>query len=145
MLVKRSNQQVLVVLDKDQPVVSTLTEIIIAEKIKGGQISGIGALKEAQLGYYEIHKKDYIRKTFSDEDFELIALNGNITLRDGMPYVHVHTALGRSDFSVFGGHMFEALVAVTAEIYITPYGVMPERSYNAALGLQTISHCPIII
>ena len=145
MLVKSSQNQILVVLDKDQPVVSTLTEIVMAHKIKGGHITGIGALKDVQLGYYEIHKKDYIRKTFSDEDFELIALNGNITLRDQTPYVHVHTALGRSDFSVFGGHMFEARVAVTAEIHITPFGVMPERSYSHELGLQTITHCPILI
>lgn len=145
MLVKATQNQILVVLDKDQPVVSTLTEIVITQKIKGGHLTGIGALKDAQLGYYDLHKKDYIRKTFSDEDYELIALNGNITLRDGTPYVHVHTALGRSDFSVFGGHMFEAVVAVTAEIYITPYGVMPERSFSAELGLQTITHCPILI
>jgi len=143
MLIKHNGPQTLVVLDKDQPVVSTLTELIIARRIKGGHITGIGALKDAELGYYELHKKDYIRKNFSGEDYELIALNGNITWRDCSPYVHVHTALGRSDFSVFGGHMFEARVAVTAEIYITPFGLMPERSLNPDLGLQTISHCPM--
>src|SRR5262249_269445 len=96
-----------------------------------------------QLGYYDLHKKDYIRKTFDDEDYELLALNGNISLKDMLPYVHVHTALGRSDFSLFGGHMFEAVVAVTAEIYITPFGVMSERSFQENLGLATITHCRI--
>ncbi len=144
MLVRSINDQFLVVLDKDQPVVSTLTQIVIEHKIKGGHITGIGAIKNPQLGFYELHKKDYIRHTFGEnEDFELIALNGNITLRDGVPYVHVHTAIGRSDFSVIGGHLFEAEVAVTAEIYITPLGQMPERKYSDALGLQTIVHCPI--
>lgn len=143
MLIRNNNSQFLVVLDKDQNLVSVLTELVISRSIKGGQISGIGAVKNVQLGYYDLHKKDYIRKTFSKEDYELIALNGNITLREQVPYVHVHAALGSSDFTVFGGHMFEAIVAVTVELFITPFGLMPERSLNPDLGLATISHCPI--
>lgn len=144
MLIKHHNQKTLVVLDIDQPVVKTLTNIVTEHKIDGGFISGIGAIKEVQLGYYDLHKKDYIRCTFSDEDYELIALNGNITLRDGKPYVHVHTAIGCSDFSVIGGHMFEALVAVTAEISIIPFGIIPEREFDNSLGLATIRRCPNI-
>lgn len=144
MLIKHHNQKTLVVLDIDQPVVKTLTDIVTEHKIDGGFISGIGAIKEVQLGYYDLHKKDYIRCTFSDEDYELIALNGNITLRDGKPYVHVHTAIGCSDFSVIGGHMFEALVAVTAEISIIPFGIIPEREFDNSLGLATIRRCPNI-
>ena len=144
MLVKKNKNQYLVVLDRDQDIVASLTEIATQYSIKGGHITGIGAVKDVQLGYYDLHKKDYIRKTMSDEDYELIALNGNITLREGVPYVHVHTAIGRSDFSVLGGHMFEAKVAVTAEIYISPFGLMPERFLNSSLGLSTISYCPIV-
>ncbi len=135
------DSQHLIVLDRDQHVVQTLTEYAREHKIQGGVLTGIGALKDAELGYYELHKKDYIRKTFRDEDFELLALNGNVSLRDGAPYVHVHTALGRADFSVIGGHLFEARVAVTAEIFLTPFGIMPERSFQPHLGLQTITRC----
>jgi predicted DNA-binding protein with PD1-like motif len=142
MLIKNHQQKTLVVLDKEQNLVQALTEVAISQRLQGGFITGIGAVKDVQLGYYDLHKKDYIRKTFSEEDYELIALNGNITLREGLPYVHLHTAIGRSDFSVVGGHLFEAVVAVTAEVYITPFGVMPERTFNSSLGLATISHCP---
>jgi len=143
MLIKKIDNQILVVLDIEQDVVQALTEVAIHHKIKGGSITGIGAVKDAQLGYYDLHKKEYIRKTFSHEDYELVALNGNISLRDGLPYVHVHTALGRSDFSIFGGHLFEAKVAVTAEIYITQFGQTPERTFQNKLGLATITHCPM--
>ena len=83
-------------------------------------------------------------KTFSDEDYELISMNGNITLRNGVPYVHVHAAIGNSQFQVFGGHLFEAKVAVTVEVFITPLGVMPERFLSSHLGLAVIGHCPLI-
>lgn len=143
MFIKNFDAKILVVLDRGQNLVQALTEVVIAQHIRGGHITGIGAVMDVQLGYYDLHKKDYIRKTFSDEDYELLALNGNVTLREGVPYVHVHTAVGRSDFSVFGGHLFEAVVAVTAEIYITPFGLMPERTFNHDLGLSTISYCTI--
>jgi len=143
MLVRSHNSQIIVVLEKDQNVIEALTEVAISQKIRGGHITGIGAVKDVELGFYELHKKDYIRKKFTGDDYELIALNGNVSLRDGLPYIHVHTALGRSDFGVFGGHLFEARVAVTAEIYITPFGMMPERTFQPGLGLQTITHCLI--
>ncbi len=141
MLIRKGKNSHLVVLRKDQQIVQALTEICTNNQIRGGHITGIGAVKDVQLGYYDLHKKEYIRKTFSDEDYELIALNGNISLKDGVPYVHVHTALGKSDFSIFGGHMFEAAVAVTAEIYITPIEVRPVRIFSEDLGLAVISHC----
>ncbi len=143
MLIQNHKSQYLVVLDKEQNIITTLTEIAVSHEILGGYITGIGAVKNVELGYYELEAQDYIRKTFSDEDYELISLNGNITLRDGKPYVHLHTSIGRSDFSVLGGHLFEAQVAVTAEIYINPFGAMPERTFNPNLGLATITRCPI--
>jgi predicted DNA-binding protein with PD1-like motif len=143
MLVKNLNNSWLIVLDKDQPVLQVLTQIVTENKIQGGHITGIGAVKNVELGFYELHKKDYIRKKFENDDYELIALNGNISIKDDAPYVHAHTALGKSDFSVFGGHLFEADVAVTAEIYITPFGLMPKRKLDASLGLATMSSCPI--
>lgn len=143
MFVKKCGDQWLVVLDKDQKVVETLTKIATAEKIQGGFLTGIGAIKNVELGFYHLDKKDYHRETFSQGDFELIALNGNISLKDGAPYVHTHTAMGDDNFKVFGGHMFEAQVAVTAEIYITPLGSMPVRELQSHLGLATITRCQI--
>lgn len=141
MLTQKKDGRFLIVLDRDQTVIETLTQLASEHGILGGTITGIGALKDPELGFYELHKKDYIRKTFRNEDFELLALNGNISWRDGAPYIHVHTALGRSDFSVIGGHLFEARVAVTAEIYVTSFGIMPERKLQSDLGLQTIVGC----
>lgn len=144
MLVQKNNNGIwLVVLDKDQKLLSTLTRIVEEKQIQGGHISAIGALKNAELGFYELEKQDYHRKTFDKGDFELVSLNGNISLKDGSPYVHAHAALGKEDFTMIGGHLFEADVAVTAEIYITPFGLMPERELNKEIGLATLAYCKI--
>jgi len=143
MFVKKNKDSWLVVFDKDQPVNSTLTKIVEREGIVGGFLTGIGAIKNVELGFYHLHQKDYHRQTFSKGDFELLSLNGNISLKDGQPYVHTHTTIGDDQFRVFGGHMFEALVAVTAEIYITPFCLMPTRELQQSLGLATITGCRI--
>lgn len=129
----------MVILEKGQKLVASLTEFAKEHQLKGGLISGLGALKNVELGYYELESKEYLRKTFSDEDFELISLTGNISLKDDEPYIHVHACLGNSQFQAIGGHLFEAEVAVTAEIFISELGLMPRRLMDNCIGLALIS------
>lgn len=138
MIIEGHLGQLMVIVDKGMKLVETLTEVARTRQIKGGRISGVGALEQVQLGYYELHDKTYIRKTFDQGDYELISLNGNITLKGGEPYVHVHTTIGDRNFQVFGGHLFEAVVAVTAEVHILPLGVFPERQPVKEIGLDLI-------
>lgn len=127
----------LFILAKGEKLVETLTKGFSDLDMAGGMISGLGALSHAELGYYELAEKTYHRKTFNDE-YELISLTGNLSLKDGSPYVHVHAALGDRDFQVFGGHLFEAEVAVTAEITVVPFAIAPERILDPAIGLGLI-------
>ena len=127
----------LFILDRGEKLIETLTPALAKADLAGGMISGLGALMDVELGYYELHEKEYIRKTFTD-DYELISLNGNVAWKDSGPLIHVHAALGDRQFAVFGGHLFEAKVAVTAEITVVPFDFAPERLYNDAVGLATI-------
>ncbi|NBX70128.1 MAG: DUF296 domain-containing protein [Proteobacteria bacterium] len=138
MIIHHSEDRALIVVPKGQLLVSTLTKDLTDLGMKGGLISGLGALIHVELGYYHLEHKEYLRKTFSEMDYELISLTGNLSLKDGSPYVHVHAALGDNQFRVFGGHLFEAEVAVTAEVTIVPLGKMPVREMDARLGLATI-------
>lgn len=127
-----------VIVEKGENLVEKLTEVANEYKIKGGQITGLGAIKNVELGYYHLDSKNYHRMNFGEKDFELISLNGNISLKDGNPFIHVHASMGDEKFEVFGGHLFEAEVAVTAEVFITPLGVMPERQHDTQIGLDLI-------
>ena len=130
--------KVLIIVPKGEKLVATLTRELTELKIKGGLISGLGALKDVELGYYHLEEKSYLRKTFSEMDYELISLTGNLALKDGSPFIHVHAALGDDKFQVFGGHLFEAVVAVTVEVTVVPLGIFPVREMNAAIGLGLI-------
>ncbi|MBT4761213.1 MAG: DNA-binding protein [Bdellovibrionaceae bacterium] len=138
MLVKEKNNNYVVVLEVGDKIIESLTNFAIEHKLKGAVFSGIGAAKDVELGAYDLGNKDYIRKVFTETDYELISLDGNLSLKDGTPFVHIHASFGGHDFKVFGGHLFEATVAVTAEIYVTPIDVTPVREHNEKLGLGLI-------
>lgn len=58
--------------------------------------------------------------------FELLTLEGNVvplvgefgTLKHGDPVVHLHATLGTAYGNVFGGHLFQATVFTTTEIFL---------------------------
>ena len=128
----------LVILEKGELLMASLTKFAIANKLKGAIFSGIGALENVELGAYDTKTKEYIRKTFNEVAYELISINGNLSLKDGELFVHIHAALGDHDFSVFGGHLFEAVVAVTAEISVKPLNFTPIRELHEGVGLGLI-------
>lgn len=53
---------------------------------------------------------------------EVLVTTGNITSDDNNEtIVHCHISLGDNNYQVFGGHLKEATVAITAEIFITVF------------------------
>lgn len=137
MKVCQKDGRLMVIVERGEKLVASLTGALRQHEIKGGFLSGLGALTDVELGYYYLHKRDYLRKTFREE-YELIALAGNVALKDGKPFVHVHAVLGDDKFQAFGGHLFEAVSAVTAEVSVSPFPFSPVRLPNDDVGLSTI-------
>lgn len=125
-------------LDKGEEVIKTLSEFIAKEKIPGGAISGIGALTDIELGYFERGRKQYIKRRFEDV-YELLSLTGNIAYADGAPVIHAHCILGDADYQLIGGHFFSGTVAVTGEIYIRVFSDQFKREPNAEFELKLLA------
>ena len=129
-------------LDKDEDLFESLLKWAEEKKLKSGHLSGIGALKDVELGFYHLDKKEYDRKKFPKEA-ELLSLEGNLTSLNGKPFFHIHALLGDEDFRAFGGHLFSAKVAVTCEINFRVFDHICERKENKNIGLNLISFCGI--
>jgi predicted DNA-binding protein with PD1-like motif len=80
-------------------------------------VSGIGMLSDPLLGWYEVEAKRYHEQSFPGRH-ELLNLSGNISLREGAPFAHLHAVLSHTDYSCFGGHLFSAAVGLTLEVLI---------------------------
>ena len=105
--------------------------------IRGGKISGIGTLKDPELGFFDLEKKEYVRKVLKGE-FEILAMPGNISGFNGDTVVHIHITLSDAEFKAFGGHLFKGVVTGTAEMVIETSGETVERKHNDKNNLNLI-------
>ena len=106
--------------------------------VSAGSLSGLGAVNNTEIAYYDLETKEYLTKRFED-DREVVSLVGNVALVEGEPFIHAHVALGDRDMQMVGGHLVEATVAVTLEVSIS---VIPDatfqRTLNDMIGLKLL-------
>lgn len=141
--IKETNNGFWLRFEVDEPLNKSLCEWMKKTGLPSAFLTGLGAIKDSELGFYHLHKKDYDRKLFKG-DAELISLTGNLSwLSDGAPWVHFHAALGLPDFSVVGGHLFEAVTAVSVEMFVQSNADKIQRSYNEQTGLRLLELCPV--
>ena len=73
-----------------------------------------------------------------EEFLEVTGLLGNITTREGKPFLHAHLTLGRHDMSVLGGHLVAATVSPLFELVMTPTKNRALRRFDDETGLSLI-------
>ncbi len=100
--------------------------------IRCAWFNAIGALKNAEIGYYSVGQKRYI-KEYIDDQCELLSGMGNISTVQNDIFVHFHVVLGRRDFWVKGGHLISGKVFVL-EVSLQEYdGECERRGENLKL------------
>ncbi|HEU5193990.1 MAG TPA: PPC domain-containing DNA-binding protein [Methylomirabilota bacterium] len=106
--------------------------------VMAGQITGIGALSDAVIGYFDPATKAYLKRREEGQQ-ELLSLTGNVARYDGAPFYHIHVALGRRDGGAGGGHLFEATVRPTVEVVVTTYAKAMRRQMDSDWGLPLLA------
>lgn len=97
-----------------------LTQIAQREQIRCGRIQGLGATTHAVVAYYDQSEKKYKSMEFPG-GMEILNLHGNISLRDGKPFVHAHILLGDPQGKVFGGHLLPGTKIFALEVFIDEF------------------------
>jgi len=122
-------------LDRGEEIVGSLATFAEREGIRAGFLSAIGAVGEAELGFFGPERGVYDRRTFTG-DHEIGALTGNFSELEGRPFPHCHVVLSGPDFVAHTGHLFRGVVTVTCEIQVvTDPGVLrrvarPDLGFN---------------
>jgi len=120
-----------------QEVMQGLLAFARKHKLVAGQLTGLGAISHAVIGYFDPKTKTYLRNPEKGQA-ELLSLTGNLALYDNEPFFHVHVALGLRDGSARGGHLFEATVRPTVELVMTTYPKPVRRKIDPETGLPLL-------
>jgi len=127
-----------VVFDKGDEVLESLLAFAKEHRLSAADFTGLGALSDAVLGYFDWQRKDYKRIRI-EEQVEVLNLTGNIALSDGEPKLHPHIVLGKSDGSAHGGHLLEGHVRPTLEVVVTESPAHLRRKSDPETGLALIN------
>ena len=124
-------------IEKGEEIIATFKEICRFHEIKSGFINGLGAAEDVQIAYYNVEEKQYQHKALKG-DFEIVSLNGTISVFKDEPHIHLHIALGNEDFHIIGGHLDHAIVSLTCEFMITVFGTEIHRKLDLETGLNLL-------
>lgn len=146
MIYKRFGDKLVIRLIKGDKLVESVRNILEKENIKAGFLTGIGATDNLDLGLFDPKTKDYKIKKYK-EDLEIANLCGNISNKDGKLYTHLHITCGKAKTNALtggisgdaiAGHLNEAVISLTAEIFVTIIDGDINRKFDEELGLNLI-------
>ena len=106
----------LLVFDPGDRIVEVLTDFARDRGVTAARVQGIGAVSEAELGFYTLDRRDYDRWT--EGHAEVLSITGNLGVEGSDHRAHLHVVLGAEDGSARGGHLFEGTVGPTLELFV---------------------------
>lgn len=121
-------------LETGEEILPAVVEFARAHGIEAGSLSAIGSAYGVVLGYFDRQARDYTRTTV-EEEVEIVSLQGNLALKEGQPYAHVHVTVSGRDFRALAGHLFEGRAGATCEVLIRPLPGRVRRVKDDRTGL----------
>ncbi len=133
----RPGRQWLIRLETDGELYGQITEAAVTLGFQTATFTVLGAVGRAALRIYDQQSKAY-QDLDLEEEMELLAGVGNISARDGVPFVHCHATFGLPSGRAVGGHLHETrpTVVFVAEVWIQELlGEPPTRLFDERCGL----------
>lgn len=122
-------------LPKDVDLISAIETLCTGEDLQTAVFSLVGSVTTATLGAYDQAQQVYV--TFQkSEPMEIVSCTGNVSLKDGQPFIHAHAVLTDMNGVAVGGHIFSDTTIYAGEIHLQELlGTSLERKHDAHTGL----------
>ena len=131
-------RQFAIVFEIEDEVMAGLTTFAREQGIEGAYFTGIGALSDVKLGFWDQRARSY-RPIPIREQVEVLTLAGNVALEpSGTPKVHAHLVVGKADGSAHGGHLLEGHVRPTLEVMLVEVPSELRRTFDPTTGLALL-------
>jgi len=102
--------------DEGEEVVKEILRACEERGIRSAILVGLGLLSRSKIAFFDPATQSY-RTMEIDEPLELASLIGNISLKDGKPFAHIHVVIG-DERRTLAGHLVEGYVGGTVEVAI---------------------------
>ena len=125
--------------EHDADLLDEITGFCQKNGFAAAEVSAIGAIKTLELSYYDQEKRVYcpVEGLQANAPFEIAALSGNISLKDGAAFAHIHIVAADKNGISFAGHLAPGTKIFAAEIAIRELkGQKLERALDAETGLS---------
>lgn len=137
---QRFGERVQIRFESGEHLAASLLAWLKAEGIGYATMTGLGAVSGATISYWNANTRQYEQHQL-DEQMEVVSLVGNVTIKEGAPFTHIHVTLGRRDLSILGGHFNDATVHPNVEVWLRPESETVERTLDESSGLF-LMHLP---
>jgi predicted DNA-binding protein with PD1-like motif len=113
-----------------------ITDICRKEDIRLGRVEALGAVQKARLGFYNQQTREYQFLEFN-QPLEITKLVGNVSLKEGDPFVHAHVTLADKAGNAYGGHLAPGTLVFACEFVLEAFeGPILERDFDEVTGLS---------
>lgn len=134
---ERFGDRYIVRLESGESAIESLVRLLTSERVGFANVSAAGAVAWARLAYWNAETRQYQEKEFARQ-FEVVSFQGNASLKDGKPFLHIHGVFAQQDFSTIGGHVKEVRVHPTMEVWLRTEEVSVQRAHDEASGLELL-------
>ena len=123
-------------LDPGEEIVASLTRLVEQEQVQLGSVTAIGAATDVTIGIFSTQEKQYHARRYQG-DYEISALVGNVTRKEGEPYLHLHITIGNPvTGEVYAGHLTSATISATLELFLQVWDGQVGRKFSDQVGLN---------
>ena len=142
---RRFGDKIVVRIDKGEELCAMLLELAEKEDIRMAGVTGIGASGDVTLGVFNPRIKEYKSMRY-EGDYEIASVTGNLSRRDGKPYLHLHAVIGdptrkfewhhNPSGVTYSGHLNAAVISATCELVIDVIDGEVGRKFSDDIGLN---------
>lgn len=124
-------------LEKEEKIIEGILDFCSKNKIKNALFFGLGAISRVELMHYVVDTKEYSSKII-EEPLEIANMTGNVMVMDSKPILHTHITVSDKDMKPYAGHLKEATVAATCEVFLVKLDSEISRKYSEEIGLNLL-------
>ena len=132
---RRFDDIIVVRMDRGEEIHAELKKLAALEHIALANVNALGAVDSFTVGAFDVKAKQFIPNHF-EGIYEIVSLTGSINTMNGEYYAHLHMAASDETGHTVGGHLNEAHISATVEMFVRVINGRVDRRHDEESGLN---------